>query len=60
MLDCLALGIGEVSLIVVCVSLIIGVIAAKIIAVFKGKSGCSGDCGKCAGCSECKKRNKEK
>lgn len=52
------MGVGEVILIAACAAIVIGVIAAKIVSVVKGKPHCSGDC--CSCCAACVKAAKNK
>lgn len=57
MITCLigtVLGIGEILLIAVCATIVIGVVAAAIVRKVKGKTDCGGNCGCCGGCSHCR------
>lgn len=54
MFECIAaaLGVGEIILIVACVAIVVGVIAAVIIRRKKGKCSCCDECdGSCPHCA---------
>lgn len=51
--------IWEILLIVFCVAVVAGVIAAKVIAKKKGKPSCDCGCDGCSGCSACQKAKED-
>ena len=46
----------EILLIVFCVAVVVGVIAARIVRKKKGKPSCDCGCDGCAGCAACRER----